>query len=356
MAKGWQYFLADSKSLEIIGELGEAKGRTLGTDINKSGNASCTYPLEAPYAEFIWPWRTALVVTYDDDWFWSGPVSMRTRQWAAGKVVINAIGWFEKVMRRLVLEFDGLTFTDMDAGAIAFALLQYANDIGDTLVRPGIFEGSQVRTRTYLRDANIGQEIINLAELEAGYDWYVDPVTRKLNIVSRRGTLRDDAVWYAVQDGEVVEYDGHRRASSANNLADVQDIADGTTVVNQIFPRGANGLSGFADDLTSINDLGLMQEAPSLSDVSDQIILDAYANGEMVYRSTPKTTYQLTPKSNADERVPRFKIDFDLGDTMPLVCKRGTMDIAGEHVRAFGVDLDIQDNGVARISRLQTSL
>jgi hypothetical protein len=319
MAEGWRYFLADSKSLEIIGELGEAKSRTLGTDINKSGNASCTYPLDAPYAEFIWPWRTALIVMFDDDWFWSGPISMRTRQWASGKVVINAIGWFEKVMRRIVLELDGLAYTNMDAGAIAFALLDYANSVGDTLVRPGIFEGSQVRTRTYVRDANIGQEIMNLAELEAGYDWYVDPVTRRLNIVERRGALREDVVWYAVQDGEVVEYDGHRRASSGNNLADVQDVADGTTVVNQIF-------------------------------------LDAYANGEMVYRAQPKTTYQLTPKSNADERVPRFKIDFDLGDTMPLVCKRGTMEIVGEHVRAFGVDLDIQDNGVAHISRLQTNV
>jgi hypothetical protein len=335
--------LAHVLDMKIIGELKQASARSLSVDINKSGSASFNFPMDHRYAKYINALRTCLIAQRGDEWFWSGPIHQVTRDFAAGKISATAVGWFDRLNSRFLP--DQRQYADQDAGGITSDLLSIANGIGDTFIKLGTVEPSQLRTTTYARDANIGQEIQSLVELESGYDWYIDPVSRELNIVARRGQDRPQCKWILIGDGK----------SNMSNLKNVVETEDGSTVVNDITVRGKFN-SAHADDVLSKSEMGTIQQVTTLSDVVDNDILNAYANAEIVYRKDPRRTYTITPKSSAAANVPIMGETFDLGDTTYLTARRGGVRIDDQAVRAFGVDLQIDERGLETITRLQTSL
>lgn len=350
MSDGWKYLLGYSPDMSVIGEFKHAKSRSLKYDFNGSGSGSFSNPIDDDLSRLIVPWRTCLIAQYDDDWKWSGPITTRNIDLQEGHVTVSAVGWFEKLMHLLIQA--KVQYANEDAGEVAAMLLALANQIYDTRITLGTVEPTQPRTVTYDIDANIGQEIINLAEIESGYDWYVDSITRTLNIVKVRGQRREECKWIYIH-GE------------GGNLKNVQENVDGTVMVNDIKPRGS-GLSGIADDPVSQSYYDIvMQEAPSLSGVVDVNVLNAYANAEIVYRSNPRVTYSIFPKTDFDPsvtestefEVPKLFDDFDIGDTTFLTARRGFVDVTDQATRIFNVDLSIDDNsGMATINSLGTSL
>jgi len=345
MAKGWQFILGDSETMEPLGVLKDAKGRALSMDMNQSGSGGCNISMDNALAGEADPWRRCIIAQRDDDVIWTGPISNRSWDFASGRCTLNAVGWFELLMARLILE-RMLQFVDDDAAVIVEAMLDYANAQWNSYITMGLMESTQDRTRTYNLDANIGQEIKALSELESGFDWYIDPVTRELNIVARRGVDRSNCKWLWVLDDGI---------KSGGNCLNVAENEDGMTMVNEHFSRGSTG-SGTATDLVSRAFYKVLrQESMSLSDVPDVNILAAFSEAELFYRKTPRITYTITPKAS-QPGVPLFGKDFDLGDTTYLTARRGVRRIDNQAVRAFGVDLQIEDNGQERISRLQTNL
>jgi hypothetical protein len=343
VADGWRYLLANTLDMSIIGELRRAASKTLTVDNNKTGAVGFSYATGAPNAGDIYPLRTCIVAQRDDEWFWSGPVLTRNTSIAPGTATVGAVGWFERLNHILIQA--PVTFTAQDAGSIASALLDLARAQDPTLpIRIGTVEVTQPRTITYNIDANIGQEIQKLAEIEAGYDWYVDPRTRLLNIVAKRGEIRANCKWLWLLEGE----------NAKGNLLNVVENVDGSTVVNDIKPRGKFA-SGLALDLTSRDQYGLFQEAPSLSDVVDTNILNAYANAEIVYRSEPRVTYQIFPKSADSIGVPQIFKDYDIGDTTYLTARRDYINLNEQAIRIFGASMNITDEGVEQITSLKTT-
>lgn len=344
MAQGWEYMLARSSDMSVLGKFKYAHDRTLEIDLNKSGSASCWVPMSERLAQFVIPWKTSLVAQYDGEWFWSGPISSRQTDMAAGKVSISAIGWFERLMHFFISDLT-LTYTAVDASAIIIDLLAKAAAQDAHLpITMGDVELSQLRTITYNLDQNIGQAIQDLAELEAGIDWYIDPVTRELKIYEIRGVDRPRCRWTFLGDGK----------SRQSNLTNCVEMLDGSTLVNDITPRGKYA-SGHDEDLVSQTDYGVIQERPSLSDVVDTTILNAYAAGEIVYRATPRITYTLTPKPSSKATVPKLFRDFDIGDVGYLTARRDFIDVQNQAVRMFGASLSISDPGVETITNLQTT-
>lgn len=346
MAKGWKCFLTDSTDMTILGPMRNAHDRTISVDLNKSGSAECWIPSSEDVAQLVAPWKTALVFQCDDVWRWSGPVSSRHFDMAAGKLTVSALGWFERLMH-LDLQDQTTTYTNMDAGAIIHDLLTKAQQQDHRLpVTIGTIEQSQSRTITYSLDQNIGQAILDLCNIESGTDFSIDPVTRHLSVHARLGVDRPNCKWTFINDPAGL--------TQHTNLANCEQTVDGSTVVNQIRPRGRYG-SGFAEDPVSQADNGVFQEAPSLSDVVDPTILAAYAAGEVIYRANPRVTYTLTPKPNTKASVPRLFRDFDVGDTGRLTARRDFLDVSNQPVRMFGATLSIADNGTETITNLQTT-
>lgn len=365
--KPWRFFLALSRDMSIIGELKAASGRQLTVDMNKSGSASFNFPMDDELvAPYIGTWRTAIVAQrgYQNDakWFWSGPVSSVQRDYAAGTISVSAVGWFDLLLHRLAAE--RLTYApgvaprtgasahsgEWDAGEIVADLIAYVNERFDSYITMGTNEVSQPRQRAYEVDVNIGQEIQSLSEIESGYDWYIDPRTRELNIVARRGIDLPNVRWIFVADSS--ESEGR---SAQSNLSNVQDSEDGSTLANDIMARGKFS-SAEAQSVESQDHYGaLFQDVASLSDVVDPDILNAFVNAEIVYRQNSRTTYTLSPLPHTVPGVPLLFDDYDLGDTTYLTARRGTFEINDQAVRIFGVGMSIDENGVESITSLKTS-
>jgi hypothetical protein len=297
-------------------------------------------PIEHPNARDVSPWESCIVAQRNAEVMWSGPVNKMSSDLKTGKMNVTAIGWFDKLMR-LYLP-DQLSFTAADAGSIISSLLSVAVSIDPKLpIRMGSVEVSQPRTITYAADQNIGQAIIDLSQIEDGIDWYVDPVTRKLEIHARIGQDRPSCKWTFLGDG----------ISKASNLDNVVQDTDGD-IVNDMRVHGKNA-TGVQDDGVSKARYGVFQEVTSLSDVVDPTILVAYAGAEILYRSEPRITYTLTPKSSSKASVPVFGRDFDNGDITYLTVRRGFINVVDQAQRIFGVTLSIQDNNTTMLTNLQ---
>lgn len=344
MADGWQYILARADSLETIGPLRDADNRTVSEDLNKSGSSSCSINMKNKLAGLAYPLSTALVVQLDDEVKWSGYITTRSSNASGGRVTISAVGWFERLM---FLEIQQkVTFTSTDAGNIVSALVGLARAQDPRLpITMGSVEGTQVRTITYEVGQSIGQAILDLSGLEAGFDFKVDPLTRVLNIYRRIGIYRSDCKWIYLGDG-------HSRFS---NLADVDELVDGTIVRNDIRTQGRYARIQ-ATDASSQYEYGVFQSTPNLSDVTDSNILAAYSNAEIVYLRQPRVTYTLTPKSSAQKKVPKLYRDFNVGDTTLLTARKNFISVTDQEQRIFGATLSISKLGVEMLSNLQTSI
>jgi hypothetical protein len=345
MAEGWKYLLVRASDMEFIGELRKASGRNLNVDNNKSGTTDFGYLTNAPNAGSIYPWKTAVVAQRDDEWFWSGLVTDRTSTLSTSKMQVSVLGWFERLMHINIQV--KVTFNDEDAGVIVGKLLDIARAQDPTLpIKIGAIEMTQKRTLTCDVDQPIGQLIQQLVDVESGFDWYIDPRTRELNIVERRGQDRLDCKWFYLPDD---------LNPSASNLKDVIEKVDGMTVVNDLNAHG-KFTSRRAIDAQSQLDYGLFQEPGSLLDVVDANILDAFANAEIVYRKDPRTTYKIFPKSPIGGGVPRIFDDFDIGDITYMTVRKDFVQLIDQATRIFGAAIQIEDgSGAETISDLETS-
>lgn len=344
MALGWEYVLAKSRDMETIGKLRRCHDRQLSVDLNKSGSTSGWTPTADRLSSAIWPWSTCIIAQHDGNPYWSGPIISRNISMAAGRATFSCVGWFERLMH-LLLQDQQTQYEDQDAGFIISDLLTKARAQDPLLpITIGEIQLTQKRTISYGLDQSIGQAIQDLAELEAGVDWHIDPITRKLNILARRGEPKPDCKWTLIGDGK----------SQQSNCSEVVENVDGSTLVNQIRPRGQFG-SGIGEDGPSQTIYGVFQEAPSLSDVKDSNILNAFAAGEIVYRSQPRVTYTITPKPSSKATVPKLFRDFDIGDTGFLTARRDFINVRDQATRMFGASLAISDTGVEMITNLQTT-
>lgn len=349
MAAGWEFIVARSSDRKPIGKLRRCHDRTLSVDLNKSGQAGGWVPTDDPLTRLIVPWATCLVVQYTTEsheqfTFWSGPFNNRRTSLAQGRATFSAVGWFERLMH-LNLQDQQLQFSNQDAGVIVAALLAKARLLDPRLqITMGVNELTRLRSVTYNLDQNIGQAILDLCNLESGFDWYIDPISVTLNIVAKRGDDRPNTRWMFIGDGK----------SEHSNLSEVEENMDGSTLVNDVRARGQYGTGG-AVDFESQAQYGVFMEAPSLSDVVDTNILIAYANGEIVYRSQPRVTYTMTPKPGTDTKVPKLFRDFDIGDTTYLTARRDYIDVVDQATRIFGASLAISDTGVETLTNLQTT-
>lgn len=344
MSKGWEYILARSSDMSTIGKLKKAHNRTLEVDLNKSGSASCWIPTLEIVAKYVWPWRTCIIAQYDNVPFWSGPVVSCPTNMATGEMTISAVGWFDRLMHLLLKDLS-TPYVKEDQGLLIASLLEKAKEQWPALpITMGTIEASVERTIAYSQDQNIGQAIIDLTELEDGTDWVIDPITRKLNIVARRGVDRPDCKWIFIHG------DGGK-----SNLANVERDVDGTNMVNDIITRG-KGVSGRQTEPLSEEEYGVFQEIQSLSDVNEVEIIESYAAAEVAYRSQPRVVYKLSPKPATSEfKVPKLFDDFDIGDTTYLTARRDFIDIEGQAERVFGASLSISDVGTTTINNLQTT-
>ena len=211
------------------------------------------------------------------------------------------------------------------------------------------------RTRSYARWSNIGQAIQELSDVENGFDFEVDPLTRKLNLY-----------FSSIKAGSTLKGKGTDRPNAlfmmgwgASNLSSLSVNSDMASVANRVTVSGANALATVQDD-ASYAKYGFFEEQVSLSDANATgLILQAYGMAELAVRSNPRPMYSLAPFPwTPDGNVPRLFDDYNLGDIVYLRAKGGRKNIGDPNpqaVRIFGVSLGIDAEGNETISAIQTN-
>lgn len=216
------------------------------------------------------------------------------------------------------------TFTDIDDGMIAEALVRLANrqtDSGGTTRATHLTPNgtsTTPRTRTYQVGQNIGAAIRELSEVENGFDIEVDPATRDIDFIPNTS--------YTDQTDIAYGYNALPR-----NLDDVIVNDDGTTKANSINVQAAFTI-GNADSPSDIAATGvLLEDWLSAADIKDIEIVGAYANEELVFRVGGQMTIAAKPLPGA----PMPYIDYDWGDKVYISANKGRMQLDRQAARVF---------------------
>lgn len=351
----YSYYLGDSapgSSITIKKPLTLATDRTLDLVLDSNGTAKFNFPLNHPTASLISEITSCIVVAQDGDFIWSGPVMDTEEDLAAKNLSVTAVGWLEELELAFVQpgQTDALIFDAVDQGLIAFSLLAAANsrrdltgssDVWPTKITQGSADESVARTRTYAVDQSIGRAISDLSEVEDGFDYYVDPITRNLEIR-----------WPRI--GSVREKLNFGFGVGPQNLTNVVIQRQGSAVRTRTSAHGQFAV-GVDEAFQQMELYGMRENHISLSDVADSTILGAYAIGETRITRDPKESYTLTLRAHAPS-VPIFGRDFSLGDTGFLSASGGRKAIVKVPQRIFGISLEIDDLGYGNIKSINTSL
>jgi hypothetical protein len=350
----WKFFLGTSVPAENIEdnrlhELRLARSRQFETTLLGAGSASFTYPLSHRYAQDIREITTCLIVTRDVRVVWSGPIMQVDEDYVNNTMQVTATGWWEILDYRFIESQQeslvDFTNQDYDSTVIAMTLLDAANlqqDQRDNFKHTGIDRGrmdvSQLRKRSYKVNDQISQSIRDLATIENGFDYEINPITRQLDIYyPRKGTLRPEVV---------LGYNW-----GPKNVGNVRVLTDGSTVRNR-HRAATTYITAEEEDPESIDTYNMRTELSSLGDVPDSIA-GAYAIGEVAFKARPKVTITITLRpGNASPELFRH---FEIGDTLYLTARGGRNPIEKQPVRVFGASVSIDENGVGTVSTLKTS-
>jgi hypothetical protein len=353
-AANWRFFLGTSVPSDDIAdnrlhELSLARSKQFETNLLGAGSASFTYPLSHSYVQDIREIESCLIITRDVRVVWSGPIMQADEDLANNLIQVTATGWWEELDTRFVEvgQEDDLRFTNTatNSTTIAFALLNAANTQRDSTntVRPtkitsGKADVSQSRTREYKVGDQISQAIRDLATIENGFDYEINPISRQLDIYyPRKGTLREDIL---------LGYNW-----GPKNVSNVRIASDASTVRNR-HKASTTYTTAVAEDPESIIQYGMRTELSNIGDTGNDIA-GVYANGEVAFKEQPKTTITVTMRPG--DASPEVFRDFEIGDTLYLTARGGRSPLDKQPVRIFGVSVSIDDNGIATISNLKTS-
>lgn len=361
----WKFILATTSNNANIGEL-VAADKQLQLVLNRPGSLTFKMPLDGRLSESVQRYTTYVKAyrtgSLGSQLVWSGPIWNIDEQAHDNVMNISATGWFE-VLNHRFLRYEK-QYTAAIGGDIAFDLINIANNQKDgplsvanpdgtgTVKPTGILVGTrtdtQTRTIKYPQWHNIGQAITELSDIENGYDFEITPDTRTMNIYASSfgSNLRRDRT--IAQFG--FKWGPH-------NLLQFSRTTDMSTLVNSQIATGKFG-HALSQNLTSMSTYGLFEDIQSLSDVDNTAILQAFANGEVAIKSSPRVIYQMLPHpwSSKHKHVPEPFVDYRLGDHVYVsVSGVPRISISHQSVRVYGISITIDEAGSERVSTLQVS-
>jgi hypothetical protein len=282
---------------------------------------------------------------------WSGPIWGIQGSLDQGTMTVSCVGWLESLVKKIL--YSTQDFSNKGYGTpadeIAFALMRVIN--GQYLSRANIpdaplwvKEGSVFggpllpRNRYYTIGQQLGDALQNMSDVEAGYDYMVDPDTRELNLYNwNYYSTREDVIF------------GYRKGP--DNLKTFSWTEDASQTCNSMIVISQGAPVGPIYDADSQRDYGVFEEYNTLSG-AQQTILAAYAGAELAIRSVPLLTYSVAPYSNSS---PKIFEDYDIGDAAYLSAEKDYFKLERQKIRIFGATLNFDDNGNEQVSSLAFS-
>jgi hypothetical protein len=378
----WNWMLARSSDMSIIAELSSITSRSITPQLNAAESASFTISVLDQAAPLIQKVSTCIRCFRDGNEVWSGPVWTKAPSGARAQMQVGCVGWFEGFNHRLLktnsnnpdtdpngagtATATSIQYTAMDQCAIAADLVSRTIYDADSQGAPNYVSLGSVPSNTQSRNLvvqqyqNIGQQLTTLSQLEAGFDFRVDPTTRQFNMyynpvwpvggpytVQGRGQVRPNAIW------------GFKKGP--DNLADVRPTEDADKIGNEVYAVGQYA-TGEGSWPGSIQTLGLFTTQSSISDQVTTEVLTAFAQAQATTNAYGITVYSFDQMPSGTPSVLTPFVDFDIGDFGYLMANYGSIQIPDpaanfsgpQPVRIFAFTLNISDESVETVTNFQT--
>lgn len=348
----WKFFLADSETLDLQKDVtNEARGKQLNLTYNRPGSCSFNLPLNELNYDNTFSNKKAVVAIKNGSIVWSGPIWSRSINFNEEKIDVNAVGWFELLMYRIAYAPKTYSSATWKEGEIAFDLLDMANADFDTWISAGNDSSTTYRAKQIETFMSIGEEIINLSDIEYGFDFEVDPETRQLNIKEyTEYEDRTDVVFgYNWGPNNVSNFTIEENGGEMRN----RYIVTGSTGKAYSYPN-TSGSSGSASQLEN----NLLVEVNQITEQSNPIFLQAVANANGQIKEFPVTTYDISLKPFGVSNPYGIFEHFNIGDKIYFTIQKqiGSRRFILEYApRIFGATVTIDEEGREIISSLQTT-
>lgn len=227
-------------------------------------------------------------------------------------------------------------FSQVDAGEIARTLLVERTN-ADTLagyppqgLNVGTIEPTVLRDRSYEQRKAIGEAVRQLAEVDGGFDFFVDP--------------REDLGAPVLGTFEVRASQGEDRplaqfaygVSLTNVLRVVQEVRRPVTAV-EVFSQETGD---FARAIGGADVYGRLSAVQAASD-GTTVAATLQAGADALLRPSPIEVVSFDPEPNL---APAPWDDYFIGDTVRLVAKRGALDVSLQP-RVAGLEIGLDDDG-----------
>lgn len=345
----WRFYLAQSSNLNKVAEIThEARNKSFSLGVNRPGSLSFDLPFSTIGAAYLNPLEYCVIATKNKQTVWSGPIWTREDNFDSAKFSVGAVGWFELLKRRYFID-DDHQFNGVTDGAIAFSILSYANSqviagsARPTWITGGTNTSTTERIITFDRWNNVGDAITQLTEIEAGFDFEIDPVTRAMNIFAW-----DD---YTDNENAIFGFNfGPNNAKGVSRKLSADDLSNDFYVIGKTQTAHANAVDA------NIDTYNLHQKVINLNEVGELGVLASIANVELTVSQEPRITIDFTSlPPTAIENVPSFFEDYNLRDKVYLTAKREGVEIENQAVRIFSIDFSIDANDNEIINSLGTT-
>lgn len=358
----WRFILVNSSNLEEIGEVKAARNRQVQLALDKPGGVQFEVPLDYGLFKNIEEIKHGIIAYRGKVAKHSGMIWNLDEDIDNNRLSVQSTGWFETLNHRILRENVGYPPFNtgmVNAGQMVFmaasgsvgtssyhpgGLLTIANAQQDTWIQEGTNKDKMQRILSYAKGQGIGAAISQLSEIEAGFDFWIDPLTRVMSITG----------WNEVPDKREQIVFGYNWGP--HNIEKLGRQFDPSQMVNRMTTLGKFG-GGFAEEKLAQEEFQLFEEMPQLNEVTDPNVLLAYAGGEVLLRARPRQIYSFTPfPYSGSKRVPQPLIDYGIGDkVMFTAIKPPRIAIQGQAVRVYGMTINITDEGNEKVSALQIS-
>lgn len=381
----WDWWLCKTSNLGQITQLNSAHSKHLQLFLNQAGSATFWLHLEDEKTKYVEEHKTCLVCYRNGKAIWSGPIFKcveNADNTSNATLQVTAMGWYELLNKRIVhtgkeweeiLSKSGVSYTPVATESalqlyygrtsepfgiprneIAVDLINRANIDVPTGITIGLNPEVSSINLTVPQFHPVGELITQITSIENGFDFNIDPLSRKFNIYYNR-VKENSTIFGLGQDrGPGVRF------TYPGNCITVNRSSDGGRTQNRTETQGQFGV-GKAESVSSIQENGLFEKSESLTDVVNIDILIAYANIQVATLELPFKIVTFNPRSvNNSESfsVPRPFEDYEIGDIVYATIKKGPRFVVGypnpQSVRIFGMSIDIEDTGVEKISNIQT--
>jgi len=342
--------------LERIGELTLAGSRKYDVSMNKGGSAGFSVPILHKLSRQIKTMRTCIMIVRDNVPLWSGPVWTLSGSLPNGVIDVSCVGWLERLNYRELREdvnyagdnpATGEPWTDFQIVADVFdRVISYDPAHPPPVVLGGTFGTPAVRTNSWAKGTKVAQVLSELSDVESGFDYIVDPVTRELNLYS----------WDTFTDRPEIHY-GY--GIVPYNVSSLSFNEDSSTVRNRLVINGTNTFVIPPQEIESQDVYGLMEETVPLTGVADPDTLAMYGIAELAVKREPMRFYEIVPfpfrRAHPQSNTPQLFVDYDLRDVVRLSVDYGFVREKSRPIRVYGASVTITENGDEVIDSLTTS-